>query len=148
MMDGFLDDTLEFKNNYLELFWQLPTQTNTHVELGLITAGGQLFHNTISVVDDGTELFHIGFGIQTDDHYIMSWDYLNGQITNFEWSGQTASAHRCRYRGEPRRRDVSQSVRISMSENQVLLNCSSTKLSQLPLSTPQVTPLKSMGMSQ
>jgi hypothetical protein len=87
--DGWiLDDTFEFKNNYLELFWQLPTETNTHVELGLITSGGQLFHNTISVVDDGTELFHIGFGIQTDDHYIMSWDYLNGQITNFEWSGR------------------------------------------------------------
>jgi len=83
-----LDDTLEFRNNYLELYWQLPTQTNTHVELGLITAGGQLFHNTISVVDDGTELFHIGFGIQTDDHYIMSWDYLNGQISNFQWSGR------------------------------------------------------------
>jgi hypothetical protein len=83
-----LDDTLEFKNNYLELYWQLPTQTNTHVELGLITAGGQLFHNTISVVDDGSELFHIGFGIQTDDHYIISWDYLSGQISNFQWSGR------------------------------------------------------------
>ena len=83
-----LDDTLEFRNNYLELFWQLPTQTNAHVELGLITAGGQLFHNTISVVDDGTELFHLGFGIQTDDEYVMSWDYLNGQISNFEWSGR------------------------------------------------------------
>ncbi len=83
-----LGDTLEFKNNYLELFWQLPTQTNTHVELGLITSGGQLFHNTISVVDDGTELFHLGFAIQTDDEYIMSWDYLNGQISNFEWSGR------------------------------------------------------------
>ena len=34
------------------------------------------------------ELFHIGFGIQTDDHYILSWDYANGQITNFNWSGK------------------------------------------------------------
>jgi hypothetical protein len=87
--DGWiLDDTLEFNNNYLEFYWQLPTQTNTHTELGLITAGGQMFHNTISVVDNGDELFHIGFGIQTDDHYIISWDYINGQITNFEWSGK------------------------------------------------------------
>ncbi len=87
--DGWiLDDTLEFRNNYLELFWQLPTQTNSHVELGLITSGGQLFHNTIAVVDEGTELFHLGFGIQTDDQYIMSWDYQNGQISNFEWSGR------------------------------------------------------------
>ena len=83
-----LDDTLEFKNNYLELFWQLPTQTNTHVELGLITGGAEIFHNSISVVDNGNELFHIGFGIQTDDHYILSWDYINGQIMNFEWSGK------------------------------------------------------------
>lgn len=83
-----LDDTLEFKNNYLELYWQLPTQTNSHVELGLLTGGQEMFHNTISVVDGGTELFHLGFGIQTDDHYILSWDYLNGRITNFEWSGR------------------------------------------------------------
>jgi hypothetical protein len=83
-----LDDTLEFKNNYLEFFWQLPTQTNTHAALGLITGGGEMFHNTISVVDNGDELFHLGFGIQTDDHYIISWDYLNGQISNFEWSGK------------------------------------------------------------
>ncbi len=83
-----LDDTLEFKNNYLRLFWQLPTQTNPHAELGLITTGGQMFHNTISVVDNSVELFHLGFGIQTDDQYIISWDYVNGQITNFEWSGR------------------------------------------------------------
>jgi len=83
-----LDDTLEFKNEYLELYWQLPTQTNSHVELGLITGGAEMFHNTISVVDNGNELFHLGFGIQTDDHYILSWDYINGKITNFEWSGR------------------------------------------------------------
>ena len=87
--DGWiLDDILEFHNNYLELIWQLPTQTNPHTQLGLITRGGELFHNTISVVDNGVELFHIGFGIQTDDQYIISWDYVNGQITNFNWSGK------------------------------------------------------------
>ncbi len=87
--DGWvLDNTLEFQNNYLRLFWQLPTQTNPHAELGLITTGGQMFHNTISVIDDGVELFHLGFGIKTDDHYIISWDYINGQITNFQWSGK------------------------------------------------------------
>ncbi len=83
-----LADTLEFKNNYLEVFWQLPTSTNTHVELGLITAGGEMFHNTISLIDNGLELFHIGLGIKTDDHYIISWDYINGHITNFQWSGK------------------------------------------------------------
>ncbi len=87
--DGWvLDNTLEFRNNYLRLYWQLPTETNPHTELGLITAGGQMFHNTISVVDNDVELFHLGFGIQTDDHYIISWDYINGQITNFQWSGR------------------------------------------------------------
>lgn len=83
-----LADTLEFKNNYLKLFWQLPTSTNPHVELGLITAGGQMFHNSISLLDNGLELFHIGFGIQTDDRYVLSWDYVNGQITNFQWTGR------------------------------------------------------------
>jgi hypothetical protein len=83
-----LADTLEFKNNYLQLFWQLPTQTNTHAELGLITGGGEIFHNNISVIDNGEELFHIGFGIQTDDQYILSWDYNNGQISNLSWSGK------------------------------------------------------------
>ena len=83
-----LADTLEFSNNYLELYWELPTSTNTHVELGLITEGGQMFHNTISLVDNGIELFHIGVGIKTDDHYVISWDYINGLITNFQWSGK------------------------------------------------------------
>jgi hypothetical protein len=83
-----LADTLEFKNTYLELFWQLPTSTNTHVELGLITAGGQMFQNTISLVDNGIELFHIGFGIKTENRFIISFDYVNGHITNFQWSGR------------------------------------------------------------
>jgi hypothetical protein len=83
-----LDDTLQFNNKYLKLIWQLPTQTNTHAQLGLITDGGELFHNTIAVLDNNVELFHLGFGIQTDDHYIISWDYINGQISNFNWSGK------------------------------------------------------------
>lgn len=83
-----LDDTLEFNNNFIELLWQLPTQTNPHAQLGLITDGGEMFHNTISVIDNSVELFHLGFGIQTDDHYIISWDYINGQISNFNWSGK------------------------------------------------------------
>lgn len=83
-----LADTLQFNNNYIKLIWQLPTQTNHHAQLGLITNGGELFHNTISVVDNNVELFHLGFGIQTDDHYILSWDYINGQISNFSWSGK------------------------------------------------------------
>ncbi|MBN1280419.1 MAG: hypothetical protein JXA00_02090 [Candidatus Thermoplasmatota archaeon] len=83
-----LADTLQFNNQYMELYWQLPTQTTTHAELGLLTEGGELFHNTISVVDNGMELFHLGFGLQTTDHFILSWDYVNGVIENFEWSGK------------------------------------------------------------
>ncbi len=87
--DGWiLDDTLELNNEYLELLWQLPTSSNTHAQIGLITEGGELFHNTISVVDNAVELLHIGFGIQTDDHFILSWDYINGHISNFNWSGR------------------------------------------------------------
>jgi hypothetical protein len=88
--DGWiLDDTLELNNKYLELLWQLPTTaSNTHAQIGLITGGGEMFHNTISVVDNTVELLHIGFGIQTDDHFILSWDYINGHISNFNWSGK------------------------------------------------------------
>lgn len=67
--------------------WELPTQGKTHAKLGLIT-GGVLLNNTISVVDNAVELLHIGFGIQTDDHFILSWDYANGHISNFSWSGK------------------------------------------------------------
>jgi hypothetical protein len=86
--DGWaLSDTLELTNGYLDLFWQLPTQSTTHAQIGLIT-GGIMMNNTISVVDNGVELLRLGFGIQTDDHYILSWDYANGQISNFSWSGK------------------------------------------------------------
>lgn len=86
--DGWiLDDTLQLNNSYLELFWELPTQGNTHAQLGLIT-GSKMLNNTISVVDNAVELLHIGLSIQTDDHFILSWDYVNGHISNFNWSGK------------------------------------------------------------
>lgn len=86
--DGWvLEDTLELNNDYLELFWELPAQGSTHAQLGLIT-GGEILNNTISVVDNAVEILHIGLGLQTDDHYILSWDYVNGQISNFNWSGK------------------------------------------------------------
>lgn len=86
--DGWiLQDTLELNNDYLDFFWQLPTQDSQHAQLGLIT-GGAMLNNTISVVDNTVELLNIGFGIQTGDHFILSWDYLNGQISNFSWSGK------------------------------------------------------------
>jgi hypothetical protein len=88
--DGWvLADTLEFNNEYLELLWQLPTSSGTsHAQIGLITKGDQMFHNTISVIDNSVPLLQIGFGIQTDDHFILSWDYINGKISNFTWSGK------------------------------------------------------------
>ena len=87
--DGWiLQDTLEFNNDYLELIWQLPTSTNIHAQVGLITGGGEMFHNTISVTDNTVELLRIGLGIQTNDHFILSWDYVNGKISNFNWSGK------------------------------------------------------------
>jgi len=87
--DGWaLADSLELNNKYLELFWQLPTTENTHAEVGLITGGDEICKNTISVVDNEVELFHIGLRVQTEDHFILSWDYVNGQITNFDWSGK------------------------------------------------------------
>ncbi|MBN1860514.1 MAG: hypothetical protein JW840_03535 [Candidatus Thermoplasmatota archaeon] len=88
--DGWvLQDTLEFNNEYLELLWQLPTSTgNPHAQIGLITRGENMFYNTISVVDNSVQLLQLGFGIQTDDHFLLSWDYINGHISNFTWSGK------------------------------------------------------------
>lgn len=86
--DWTISDTFDFKNTYLNLFWMLPTDENHHAEINLTTGGDQLFTNTLSVVDNGVELLHLGFGIQAEDHFAVTWDYLNGHISNFSWSGR------------------------------------------------------------
>jgi len=86
-----ITDTLEFKNDYIELYWDLPNDGNTHAEISLITAGDEMFYNTISVVDDSYELLSLGIGIQTEDHFFVSWENNGGQISNFEWSGRVLS---------------------------------------------------------
>lgn len=87
--DGWvLTDSLELKNDYLKVYWDLPTEENTHAEVGLITSGEQMFHNEISVVDNTVELLRIGVTLQTEDHFVLSWDYVNGHIENFDWSGK------------------------------------------------------------
>lgn len=81
-------NTLEFKNNYIRLYWDLPTSGNGHTEFGLYTGGGEIFYNTLSLSDGGSILLQLGFGIKTDDHFYVSFDYNNGAISNFQWSGK------------------------------------------------------------
>lgn len=83
-----LSDSLELKNDYIEFYWDLPSPGSNHAELGLYTSGDEMFYNTLSVVDDSVEILSIGIGIQTEDHFYLSWDYEGGQISNFDWSGR------------------------------------------------------------
>jgi hypothetical protein len=83
-----VSDSFDFKNTYLELFWVLPTEENHHAELRLTTGGDELFSNTLTVMENGVELLHLGVGIQAEDYFAVSWDYENGHISNFSWSGK------------------------------------------------------------
>jgi len=83
-----LSDSLEFRNEYLEVYWDLPTSRSTHTELGLLMGGEELVYNTLSLWDQDEELLSIGIGIQTEDHFALSWEYDEGVISAFDWSGR------------------------------------------------------------
>ena len=89
--DWVISNTLEFHNDYIELYWNLPDDENNHAEIGLITSGEDMFYNTLSVSDDSGTLLSFGIGIETSDHFYLSWDNDGEQITNFEWSGRILS---------------------------------------------------------
>jgi hypothetical protein len=50
-------ESVELTNEYLEVFWDLPAIESSHGELGLITNGDQLFHNTLSVEHNDVEVY-------------------------------------------------------------------------------------------
>ncbi len=83
-----LSDTIELKNNFIEFYWDLPTEDNNHAELGINTAGDELFYNTLSLIDDSTEILSLGIGVKTEDNFHISWDNNDGVISNFEWEGK------------------------------------------------------------
>jgi hypothetical protein len=81
-------DTLELTNDYIEFYWDLPDDISNHAEVGVITSGDEIFYNTISIIDDSVEIFSLGVGLKTEDHFWLSWDNIGGVISNFEWSGK------------------------------------------------------------
>ncbi len=83
-----VSDTLVLQNEYVELFWDLPAHDDDHVELGVLTSGNKLLTNTLSIMDDSVEIFQLSCGVATNDEFRLSWDYTDGQITDFAWSGR------------------------------------------------------------
>ena len=83
-------DTIDLKNDLIELYWDLPTDDNPHAEIGINKGGGdqELFYNTISIIDDSVELLSFGIGLETENNFRLSWDNDGGVISNFEWSGR------------------------------------------------------------
>ena len=84
-------DTVDLNNELIEVYWDLATLEDPHAEIGLNTGGNEIFHNTLSLVDDSVELLSFGIGIQTEDNFCLSWDNNGGAISNFEWSGRILS---------------------------------------------------------
>jgi hypothetical protein len=80
-------DTIELNNQLIEVYWDLPTPEDSHAEIGLNAGGTELFHNTLSLVENSVELLGFGIGIQIGNNFNISWDNDGGVISNFEWSG-------------------------------------------------------------
>jgi len=83
-----LRNSLELKNPMTDLYWDLATTDDPHAVINLTTDGDQLLTDTLSVTDNNHNIINITVGIQTDDHFCLSWDNNNGQIQNFRWSGR------------------------------------------------------------
>lgn len=85
--DWSIVDTIELNNELIEVYWDLPIPEDSHAEIGLNTGGNEIFHNTLSLVEDSVELLSLGIGIQIGDNFHISWDNDDGVISNFEWGG-------------------------------------------------------------
>ncbi|RLF57057.1 MAG: hypothetical protein DRN27_08485, partial [Thermoplasmata archaeon] len=89
--DWSVSDTVDLNNELIDLYWDLPTDEDSHAEIGLNTGGNEIFHNTLSLIEDSVELLSLGIGIQIGDNFHISWDNDDGVISNFEWSGNIRS---------------------------------------------------------
>jgi hypothetical protein len=83
-----LHNTLELKNNLTDLYWDLSTADDPHAIINLTTGGGPLLEDTLAVSEYGNDILALTIGVETSDHFCLSWDNNNGQIENFHWSGR------------------------------------------------------------
>lgn len=83
-----LKNTLELQNTQTDLYWDLATADDPHAVINLTTGGDQLLTDSLCVVNNSQELLNITLGLQTDDHLMLSWDNIGGQLQNFQWSGR------------------------------------------------------------
>ena len=85
--DWSIVDTVELNNQLIEVYWNRPTPSNSHAEIGLNTGGNEIFLTTLSLLENSVEVLSVGIGIQIGDNFHISWDNDGGVISNFEWSG-------------------------------------------------------------
>ena len=83
-----LHNSLELKNPLTDLYWDLSTPDDPHTVINLTTGGGPLLEDTLAVAENGNDIIALTIGIETSDHFSLSWDTTNGQIQNFQWSGR------------------------------------------------------------
>ena len=86
--DWNLSDTLKLQNDQIELFWDLQDENDNHSIIGFNTSGDEIFENTISIEKNSVEIFSLTVEVSTQENFGIEWDYDNGQISNFEWSGK------------------------------------------------------------
>jgi hypothetical protein len=83
-----LQNTLELQNPQTDLYWDLATSDDPHAVINLTTGGGELLTDTLAVSDNSLVILNISLGLKTDNHLLLSWDNVGGQIQNFQWSGR------------------------------------------------------------
>lgn len=82
-----LQNTLQLNNPSTDLYWDLADASDHHAVINLTTGGGLLLTDTLSLIDNGNTILNVSIGLQTDNHFQVSWDNINGTIKNFQWSG-------------------------------------------------------------
>jgi hypothetical protein len=88
--DWTISDTIDIINTHVQIYWDLPTPSNRHVEFGLdFIENSLLFNNCITITKGSVEIFIFELEIKTGDKYIVKWDYdQSGKIINFNFVGE------------------------------------------------------------
>lgn len=82
--------TLVVNDGTAKLSFDLPTSSNIHASIGLDTNNDAMSGFEVSVVDTqlSSRILHVKLGGLATDNFLMSFDYVNGQIQNYGWSGK------------------------------------------------------------
>ncbi len=85
-----LSSQLRITDGFLHLFWDLPTNNDTHVALGLDTNNKDMLGGALSLTDTTTttNVLSLSFGGIATDDLQLSWHYDEvGKVKDFEWRG-------------------------------------------------------------